>query len=73
VADGIPHQLVFCEQSTKGKADSYSGALRLHTDLCAEYHTDIAHAPKASHANLDSKTAAPLISLRLYANNNVAP
>jgi hypothetical protein len=72
VADGISHQLIFSELSTTGQADAYSGALSLHTDLCAEYHTDIEHAPKASHAKRDSKTAAPSISLRLYANNHVA-
>ena len=71
-ADGIPHQLVFSEQSAEGQAVACSGTLRLHTDLCAEYHSDIEHAPKASHANLESKTAAPSISLRLYANNHVA-
>ena len=72
-ADGIPHKLVFSEQSATGQSDAYSGALSLHTDLCAEYHADIEHAPKASHTNLDSKTAAPAISLRLYATNKVAP
>ena len=73
LADGIAHKLVFSEQSTLRQSDAYSSALPLHTDLCTEYHTDIEHAPKASHANLDSKSAAPSIALRLYANNKVAP
>lgn len=73
VADGIAHQLVFSEQRPHAQSDTYSGALPLHTDLCAEYHTALEQAPKANHEKLDGKTAAPSIFLRLYADNKVAP